>query len=64
MRLTFAAAAVMILSGCALAPEPGGRPDWDATPVASDECEIIRSKDLGHIKYCQRGDYVEIFRLD
>ena len=68
MRLTFVALSASLLAACETLPYSGpsssGRPDWDATPVPSDECEIIVSKDLGRIKYCQRGDYAEIFRLD
>jgi hypothetical protein len=63
MRLLLIVGVVLLLAACAMRP-PSARPDWDATPVASDECEIIQSKDLGRIKYCQRGDYAEIFRLD
>ena len=52
--------ASMFLMGCVATD----RPNWDASPVASAECELIVSKDQGQIKYCRRGDYAEIFRLD
>jgi hypothetical protein len=67
LRVILAAALTVILSACAGppgAPLSEANPHWDASPVASDECQIIMSKDLGRIKYCQRGDYAEIFRLD
>ncbi len=65
MRLAIIAAVALLLAACATRPPSSGdRPNWDASPVATDECEIIVSKGLGHIKFCQRGDYAEIFRLD
>jgi hypothetical protein len=64
LRIVLAAASALVLAGCAGPPYSGDGPEWDATPVASDECQIVQSKDLGLIKYCRRGDYAEIFRLD
>ena len=48
------------IAGCVAADQPA----LDARPFTEAECERIVSKDLGHIEYCQRGDYAEIIRLD
>lgn len=67
MRVALVAALTVIMAACAGPPGSSYReedPNWDASPVATNECKIILSKELGRIKYCQRGDYAEIFRLD
>ena len=60
MRIGFLLIGALPMVGCVAS----GKPEPDAPAFAESECERIVSKDLGEIKYCQRGDYAEIIRLD
>ncbi len=60
MRVVLFLLGASAMAGCVASDTPiSGEP-----PFAESECEQIVSKDLGVIKYCQRGDYAEIIRLD
>ncbi len=60
LRIVFLLLGALPMAGCVAS----GNPAPDTRPFAESECERIVSKDLGEIKYCQRGDYAEIIRLD